>query len=164
LEKQEEASATMESETEKESKNENGKVYDKMFRREIELSDDESVTVIIDQAVEGDTGVVVWDAAIVLAKYLQASGGVSGRRVLGWITTSLFTNQTSPLDSTLTSLCTSHLSLHLLPFSSPLISPTLRTREWHWRCGPCSCCPRVAPLNPSPLTSHPITSHPEPRL
>ena len=39
----------MESETEKESKNENGKVYDKMFRREIELSDDESVTVIIDQ-------------------------------------------------------------------------------------------------------------------
>ena len=39
-----------------------------MFSREICITDD--VTIEIDQIEEGDTGVVVWDAAIVLAKYL----------------------------------------------------------------------------------------------
>ena len=55
-----------------------------MFRRAIELSlgDCGTVkTVELDQKYEGDTGVVVWDAAIVLAKYLeliadQLAGGV----------------------------------------------------------------------------------------
>merc|ERR1712032_1646113 len=43
-----------------------------MFCREIELSDDEDGLVVkVAQVPEGDTGVVVWDAAIVLAKYLQ---------------------------------------------------------------------------------------------
>lgn len=44
-----------------------------MFIREIdlELDDGEEKTVKLDQKYEGDTGVVVWDAAIVLAKYLE---------------------------------------------------------------------------------------------
>ena len=44
-----------------------------MFIREIELGDDEEdlALVQVDQKNEGDTGVVVWDAAIVLSKYLE---------------------------------------------------------------------------------------------
>ena len=43
-----------------------------MFLREIELRVGESVeSVRLDQKYEGDTGVVVWDAAIVLSKYLE---------------------------------------------------------------------------------------------
>jgi len=44
-----------------------------MFIREIELGDDEEEiqSVQVDQKNEGDTGVVVWDAAIVLSKYLE---------------------------------------------------------------------------------------------
>merc|ERR1719348_1992061 len=43
-----------------------------MFCREIELSDEEDgLAISAGQVPEGDTGVVVWDAAIVLAKYLQ---------------------------------------------------------------------------------------------
>lgn len=42
----------------------------KMFTREVEL---ESVggNLLLSQEVEGDVGCVVWDAAIVLAKYLE---------------------------------------------------------------------------------------------
>lgn len=44
-----------------------------MFVREIELEleDGEEKVVKLDQKYEGDTGVVVWDAAIVLAKFLE---------------------------------------------------------------------------------------------
>ena len=45
-----------------------------MFRRAIELSLGDTGamrSVELDQRSEGDTGVVVWDAAIVLAKYLE---------------------------------------------------------------------------------------------
>ena len=43
-----------------------------MFLRELEIEiEDETRTVRLDQRYEGDTGVVVWDAAIVLAKYLE---------------------------------------------------------------------------------------------
>eukprot|EP00092_Neocalanus_flemingeri_P020410 GFUD01022110.1.p1 GENE.GFUD01022110.1~~GFUD01022110.1.p1 ORF type:complete len:213 (+),score=47.08 GFUD01022110.1:60-698(+) len=44
-----------------------------MFVREIELGEEEDdiKTVQVDQKNEGDTGVVVWDAAIVLSKYLE---------------------------------------------------------------------------------------------
>eukprot|EP00092_Neocalanus_flemingeri_P104133 GFUD01133326.1.p1 GENE.GFUD01133326.1~~GFUD01133326.1.p1 ORF type:complete len:191 (+),score=43.17 GFUD01133326.1:47-619(+) len=44
-----------------------------MFVREIELGEEEEdiKTVQVDQKNEGDTGVVVWDAAIVLSKYLE---------------------------------------------------------------------------------------------
>ena len=44
-----------------------------MFIREIELGEDEDTAklVKVDQKNEGDTGVVVWDAAIVLSKYLE---------------------------------------------------------------------------------------------
>ena len=44
-----------------------------MFIREIELGEDEETVklVKVDQKNEGDTGVVVWDAAIVLSKYLE---------------------------------------------------------------------------------------------
>ena len=55
-----------------------------MFRRAIELSLGDPATVKsveLDQNSEGDTGCVVWDAAIVLSKYLeliadQLAGGV----------------------------------------------------------------------------------------
>merc|ERR1712241_317679 len=55
-----------------------------MFRRAIELSVGDSgtvKTVELDQKYEGDTGVGVWDAAIVLSKYLEliaeeVAGGV----------------------------------------------------------------------------------------
>merc|ERR1712179_100951 len=44
----------------------------KMFVREIELGEDDGAKVVqVDQKNEGDTGVVVWDAAIVLSKYLE---------------------------------------------------------------------------------------------
>ena len=49
-----------------------------MFRRAIELSVGSSgtvKTVELDQKYEGDTGVVVWDAAIVLSKYLELIAG-----------------------------------------------------------------------------------------
>ena len=57
----------------------------KMFCREIELSDDEDGLVVrVGQVPEGDTGVVVWDAAIVLAKYLQTvQATLQGRSVIG---------------------------------------------------------------------------------
>ena len=44
-----------------------------MFIREIELGEDEEEIklVQVDQKNEGDTGVVVWDAALVLSKYLE---------------------------------------------------------------------------------------------
>ena len=43
-----------------------------MFVREIELGEDDGAKVVqVDQKNEGDTGVVVWDAAIVLSKYLE---------------------------------------------------------------------------------------------
>ena len=43
-----------------------------MFIRELELEvDNETKTLQVDQQYEGDTGVVVWDAAIVLTKYLE---------------------------------------------------------------------------------------------
>ena len=45
-----------------------------MFRRAIELTVGNPGTVKsveLDQKSEGDTGVVVWDAAIVLSKYLE---------------------------------------------------------------------------------------------
>lgn len=52
-----------------------------MFTREVEL---ESVgrSLLLSQEVEGDVGCVVWDAAIVLAKYLevQEKGGIILRR------------------------------------------------------------------------------------
>merc|ERR1712117_1014288 len=52
-------------------------------RRELELSDDGDLLVKVDQVPEGDTGVVVWDAAIVLAKYLQTvQGQLQGRSVI----------------------------------------------------------------------------------
>ena len=56
-----------------------------MFCREIELSDDEDGLVVkVAQVPEGDTGVVVWDAAIVLAKYLQTvQAKLQGRSVVG---------------------------------------------------------------------------------
>lgn len=56
-----------------------------MFCREIELSDDEDgLVVTVGQVPEGDTGVVVWDAAIVLAKYLQTvQAKLQGRSVIG---------------------------------------------------------------------------------
>ena len=56
-----------------------------MFCREIELSDDEDGLVVrVGQVPEGDTGVVVWDAAIVLAKYLQTvQGQLQSRSVIG---------------------------------------------------------------------------------
>ena len=45
-----------------------------MFLRELEIEiEDETRTVRLDQRYEGDTGVVVWDAAIVLAKYLESN-------------------------------------------------------------------------------------------
>ena len=45
-----------------------------MFLRELEIElEDETRTVKLDQRYEGDTGVVVWDAAIVLAKYLESN-------------------------------------------------------------------------------------------
>lgn len=54
-----------------------------LFQREIDLSEDESLVVRIDQISEGDTGVVVWDAAIVLAKYLQVEAArLRGRSVV----------------------------------------------------------------------------------
>jgi len=54
-----------------------------MFSRELELSDDGDLLVKVDQVPEGDTGVVVWDAAIVLAKYLQTvQGQLQGRSVI----------------------------------------------------------------------------------
>ena len=55
-----------------------------MFIRELEFDlDDETKTVKLDQRYEGDTGVVVWDAALVLAKYLeQHRHEVRGRAVL----------------------------------------------------------------------------------
>jgi predicted nicotinamide N-methyase len=40
-----------------------------MFTRELEIGS-LAKTIHIDQDIEGDTGVVVWDAAIVLAKYI----------------------------------------------------------------------------------------------
>ena len=49
-----------------------------MFRRAIELtvgSPGTVKTVELDQKYEGDTGVVVWDAAIVLSKYLELIAG-----------------------------------------------------------------------------------------
>ena len=49
-----------------------------MFRRDIELtvgSPGTVKTVELDQKYEGDTGVVVWDAAIVLSKYLELIAG-----------------------------------------------------------------------------------------
>ena len=57
----------------------------KLFFREIELSDDEDgLSVRVAQIPEGDTGVVVWDAAIVLAKYLQTvQTQLQSRSVLG---------------------------------------------------------------------------------
>ena len=43
-----------------------------MFLRELEIEiEDDTRTVRLDQRYEGDTGLVVWDAAIVLAKYLE---------------------------------------------------------------------------------------------
>ena len=56
-----------------------------MFCREIELSDDEDGLVVrVAQVPEGDTGVVVWDAAIVLAKYLQTvQAKLQRRSVIG---------------------------------------------------------------------------------
>lgn len=56
-----------------------------MFCREIELSDDEDGLVVkVAQVPEGDTGVVVWDAAIVLAKYLQTvQAQLKNRSVIG---------------------------------------------------------------------------------
>ena len=56
-----------------------------MFCREIELSEDEDGLVVrVGQVPEGDTGVVVWDAAIVLAKYLQTvQGQLQSRSVIG---------------------------------------------------------------------------------
>ena len=55
-----------------------------MFEREIELSSDGELAVRVAQSPEGDTGVVVWDAAIVLAKYLEtARGRLVGRSVIG---------------------------------------------------------------------------------
>ena len=56
-----------------------------LFCREIELSDDEDGLVVrVAQVPEGDTGVVVWDAAIVLAKFLQTvQAQLKGRSVIG---------------------------------------------------------------------------------
>ena len=56
-----------------------------LFCREIELSDDEDgLAVRVAQVPEGDTGVVVWDAAIVLAKFLQTvQAQLKGRSVIG---------------------------------------------------------------------------------
>ena len=56
-----------------------------LFFREIELSDDEDgLSVRVAQIPEGDTGVVVWDAAIVLAKYLQTvQTQLQSRSVIG---------------------------------------------------------------------------------
>merc|ERR1711971_289699 len=55
-----------------------------LFCREIELSDDEDGLVVrVAQGPEGDTGVVVWDAAIVLAKFLQTvQAQLKGRSVI----------------------------------------------------------------------------------
>ena len=48
-----------------------------MFLRELEIEiEDDTRTVRLDQRYEGDTGVVVWDAAIVLAKYLEINIGM----------------------------------------------------------------------------------------
>ena len=56
-----------------------------LFCREIELSDDDDGLVVrVAQVPEGDTGVVVWDAAIVLAKFLQTvQAQLKGRSVIG---------------------------------------------------------------------------------
>ena len=58
-----------------------------MFLREIELFEDDEekeIVVAIDQQTEGDTGVVVWDAAIVLAKYLETiKHQLNGKHVVG---------------------------------------------------------------------------------
>jgi len=51
-----------------------------MFSRELELGDK---TLTVDQHLEGDTGVVVWDAGLVLAKYLEVSSSlVAGKTVV----------------------------------------------------------------------------------
>ena len=55
-----------------------------MFRRAIELSLGDPATVKsveLDQNSEGDTGCVVWDAAIVLSKYLELIAGQLAGRV-----------------------------------------------------------------------------------
>jgi len=52
-----------------------------MFCRELEVRDD--LILQIDQQPEGDTGVVIWDAALVLAKYLELlKDGLSGKTVV----------------------------------------------------------------------------------
>jgi len=52
-----------------------------MFCRELEVRDD--LILQIDQQPEGDTGVVIWDAALVLAKYLELlKDGLSGKIVV----------------------------------------------------------------------------------
>ena len=55
-----------------------------MFLRELEIElEDETRTVKLDQRYEGDTGVVVWDAAIVLAKYLETNTAlVKGKQMV----------------------------------------------------------------------------------
>ena len=56
-----------------------------MFVREIELGEnDEAKVVQVDQKNEGDTGVVVWDAAIVLSKYLETiKDDLKGKSAIG---------------------------------------------------------------------------------
>lgn len=56
------------------------------FEREYELEDGRGV-LVLSQLEEGDVNCVVWDAALVLAKYLEARSGrhpewLRGRRVL----------------------------------------------------------------------------------
>ncbi|XP_023319490.1 protein-lysine methyltransferase METTL21D isoform X1 [Eurytemora carolleeae] len=51
-----------------------------MFTREFEVGAQNKI-ILIDQKLEGDTGVVVWDAALVLAKYLELCD-VSGKTVV----------------------------------------------------------------------------------
>ena len=42
------------------------------------------LVIVVDQEPEGDTGVVVWDAAIVLAKYLQTiQQDLQGKSAIG---------------------------------------------------------------------------------
>ena len=55
-----------------------------MFVRELEVEvGNETKILQIDQKYEGDTGVVVWDAAIVLAKYLETiSDKLQGTKVV----------------------------------------------------------------------------------
>ena len=57
----------------------------KMFIREIELGEENDVKIVqVDQKNEGDTGVVVWDAAIVLSKYLETiKDNLKGKSVIG---------------------------------------------------------------------------------